>query len=50
MLRGRDIAGIERGPYHLIGYALCEGTSTRPAVLNLHTATRIYLPLVVKDY
>lgn len=44
-----DTAGIERGPYRLIGYALYKGTSTGPAVLNLHTATRIYLPLVVKD-
>jgi hypothetical protein len=27
-----------------------EGTSTSPAVLNLHTATRVYLPLVLKEH
>jgi hypothetical protein len=45
-----DTSGIEAGPYRLIGYALYEGTSTSPAVLNLHTATRVYLPLVLKEH
>ena len=43
-----DTAGNEANPYRLIGYALYEGTSTGPAILNLHTATRIYLPFILK--
>ena len=42
--------GIEPGLYRLIGYVLYEGESTSPAVLTLHTATRIYQPLILKSH
>ena len=45
-----DTTGIEPGLYRLIGYALYKGENTSPAILTLHTATRIYQPLVLKSH
>jgi len=45
-----NTSGVTESDYRIVGYLLYDSTATPPETATIGTRTRVYLPLVIRDY